>query len=358
MKKIAFLLPSLKFGGAEKAVVTLADAFARNGYQIDMLLMSREGELLDGLPKEIRVIDLKCDRTFKLPFKIINYLTANRPQVLISSFFKLNVCVCLARMAVWNQKVVLWEHSYPSRTSIHSSATYMVGATALYWLATAVVGVSEGVTNDISRLTLGLDKKIHTIGNPIAPPSVPDVPLTEVRESKDTVHLLSLGRLVPVKNHHLLLEAFALLSGSLACTLSIVGDGPLRAELEQSCSRLGINETVSFHGYQPNPYLFMVNCDVLVVSSVSEGLGNVVIEAFQVGLKVVSTNCGAGIRSILGEGRLGTISPAATPVALMQAIESELTQERSRKELQEAVRDYHPDKVAEKVRSLFQLVSG
>ncbi len=320
-KKIAFLLPSLKFGGAERVALNLAKALQAEGIQIDFLLMSREGEFLAEAERHFNVVDLQCNKTYKLPGRLWNYLAGNRPDALISSFWKLNLCVCLVRLFYPTVRLILWEHSPPSKSRNSPTWLYALSASIFYQLSTKVVAVSTGVFKDINQITLGLRRKMLVIFNPIVAPSASQL-LRPVHQGQKQV--IWVGRLDDPKNPGLMLEAFALVSAACNARLAFLGDGPLRSELEQRCKELGLWERVSFLGFRSAPYDLMVHSDLLVLSSDREGLPSVIIEAMYCGLRVVSTDCGEGIHDILLDDRYGTIVPPKDKAALARAIEDEL----------------------------------
>ena len=319
--KVALLLPSLKFGGAERVVINLAKALKESGVQVEILLMSEQGEFLAEAQSQFKVINLRCNKTYKLPGKLLLYFIKQRPAVLVSSFWKLNLCSCLARMMFPYLKLILWEHSLPSKSKNSPKWLYAISASVFYRWAYKVVTVSTGVFNDVDRWTVGLRHKMVTIFNPITPPKQSLLSTSMPRNLKQVIWV---GRLDEPKNPSLMLEAFNLLTADCNANLLMVGDGRLRSELEQRCKDLGLESRVSFWGYHPNPYEVMAASDLLVLSSDREGLGNVIIEAMFCGLRVVSTNCGEGIHDILLDNCYGTIVPCNDKHALAQAIESEL----------------------------------
>jgi glycosyltransferase involved in cell wall biosynthesis len=320
-RKIAFILPSLKFGGAERVVINLAKALTEAGAQVEILLMSEQGEFLGEAQSHFNVINLSCDKTYKLPVKLLLYFIKHRPNVLISSFWKLNLCSCVARMLYPSVKLLLWEHSMPSKSKNSPKWLYAISASVFYRFANKVVTVSSGVFNDVTRWTVGLKDKVVVIFNPINPPKQN---LLSFRTQRDIQLLIWVGRLEEPKNPKLMLEAFNLLPLDCKANLLLVGDGGLRQELEERCKELGLQSRVKFWGYHANPYEVMADSDLLVLSSDREGLGNVLVEALFCGLRVVSTNCGEGVKDILHDNYYGTIVPCNDKYALAQAIENEL----------------------------------
>lgn len=343
-QKIALLLPSLKFGGAERVALNLAMALKELGVQVDILLMSSEGEFLSEAKTHFNLIDLECDKTYKLPGKLLEYLIRHRPTVLLSSFWKLNLCSCLARMLFPVFRLLLWEHSPPSKSKNSPKWLYAVSASIAYQLASKVIAVSTGVYDDIASWTFGLRRKLIVIFNPIIPPT-PDLLLQHKRG--DTNQVIWVGRLDDPKNPGLLLEAFALLPADCNANLVFVGDGRLRTELEQRCKASGMQARVSFVGFQANPYELMAVSDLLVLSSDREGLGNVIIEAMYCGLRVVSTDCGAGVHDILLDNRYGTIVPPGDKYALAKAIATELRTQHSHQDQMKGAQRFLPSVIVQ-----------
>lgn len=318
--KVAFLLSSLKFGGGERVALNLAHEFRVRGLQVDFVLMSNEGEFLLEARQYFNVIDLHCDRTWKLPGKLANYLLRQKPDTLIASFWKLNLCACIAKLFYREVRVLLWEHSPPSKSKNSPRWLYAISASIFYRMAYRVITVSSGVYADIARWSVGLRLKLIVIFNPIVPPSAEM--LLQTMQGK-TRQIVWVGRLDRPKNPMLALEAFSRLP-DLSVRMVFVGDGPLRKFLQQRCCELGLAARVTFLGFYPKPYEVMVKSDLLVLSSDREGLGNVIIEAMFCGLPVVATDCGGGIHDILLDNRYGTIVPCGEADSLARAMTSAL----------------------------------
>ena len=328
IKKVAILLPSLKFGGAERVSLNLAKEMKLQGISVEILLMSKEGEFLKEAESNFTVVDLRCNRTYKLPWQLIKYTFNNRPDVIISNFLKLSLCACIARVFSPSTKLLLWEHAPPSMTSLFSLCIYSLSATIFYQLSTKIVAVSSGVGSDIASCTLGLKRKILAIYNPIIPP---DFGLLNdaLGKQKNLNKIICLGRLEPEKNPALLIEAFALIPEHFNATLLMIGDGSQRNQLESLSIKLGINNKVNFLGFVANPYLLLMNADLLVLPSNFEGFGNVIVEAMYCGLPVVSTDCPYGPREILMNEKYGSLVPTNDKKAMATAIEYELINRRS-----------------------------
>ena len=128
------------------------------------------------------------------------------------------------------------------------------------------------------------------------------------------------GRLAPVKNHALFLQAAVKLREILpAARFAIVGDGELRTELEAQVDALGLRHAVFFTGWQKDVTPVYADSDVLVISSVNEGTPFTVIEAMAAGCPVVSTAVG-GVPDFLNYGELGKLVPSGDADALAGAL--------------------------------------
>lgn len=343
VRAVAFVLSSLKFGGGERVALNLAHAFKAKGLRVDFVLMSHEGEFLAEAKQHFNVVDLRCDRTWKLPGKLAVYLRREHPDALIASFWKLNLCACLARAAYPSMRLLLWEHSPPSKSANSPTWLYAATSSLLYPIATKVIAVSNGVLEDIERITFGLRDKLQVIFNPIPAPS--GFESGAIKQSGNH-RIVWVGRLDTPKNPKLMLEAFAKLPSALGCTLDFIGDGPLRHALVQRTKELGLQERVRFQGFQSNPYAWMMQSDLLALSSDREGFGNVLVEALYCGLPVVSTDCGGGIHDVLQDGRFGTIVPTDNPTALAHAIANSLASPCVAADQTEGARRFMPDVIA------------
>ena len=107
------------------------------------------------------------------------------------------------------------------------------------------------------------------------------------------------GRFCKAKGFEYLLEAFAKATNHLDLGLVMIGDGDFKKKYEEIIKKYRIEDRVYFTGFQNNPYKYMKNTDIFVLSSLSEGFPNVVAEAMSLGLPIIATNCHSGPAEIL-----------------------------------------------------------
>jgi glycosyltransferase involved in cell wall biosynthesis len=146
--------------------------------------------------------------------------------------------------------------------------------------------------------------------------------------------LFAAGRLHRNKAFDVLIRAMAALPG---IRLTIAGEGPERAALQDLARTEGVADRVALPGWVPDPAALMAGCDVFVCPSRHEPLGNVVIEAFSAGRPIVST-LADGPRALIEHGRNGLLVPIDDPTALAEAIRAVLEDGALARRLAEAGR--------------------
>jgi len=254
-----------------------------------------------------------------------DYLKSRQPDVLVAAMWPLTTVAVLAtKLSKAESICVLCEHTllseaYRSKGYLHNVMMRLSTALA-YRIADSVVAVSKSVAGDLASISGVSRKKISVIYNPAA--RGVDFELTAEKESGlNQVTILTVGSLKPSKNHHLLVRAFSLVSKSLDSKLVILGEGGMRESIQQLVSELGLNSKVYMPGYVEDPYEYYRKADLFVLSANYEGFGNVLVEALECGLPIVSTDCPGGPREILDDGKYGELVPAGDVSALANAIE-------------------------------------
>jgi glycosyltransferase involved in cell wall biosynthesis len=174
----------------------------------------------------------------------------------------------------------------------------------------------------------------------------------------------AIGRLAPQKAMHVLVDATpALLQADPDTRVLIVGDGPLRADLETQAARLGVAHAIRFAGYQEDVVSAYAAMDVFVLPSRDEGFGLVFLEAMAMGVPVVGTRV-IGSEDAVDDGVTGLLVPYANPAALAAAIRSILESPELASRLRETASDrvrrvYSREQCAAQVEALYrELLDG
>ena len=332
---IAFFLPTVRGGGAQRVVVNLIQGLVERRRPVDLVLATVTGVFLDQLPSEVRIVDLRAGRLIRSVVPLIRYLKRERPRVLVSSMSHANlISLWAVRLAGTGTPVVATVHNTMSQSS--QGLGRLGGALeprllrAFYPWASSIVAVSEGAADDLAR-TSGLRRdSVRVVYNPVITPEMlamaarrPDHPWFAPGEPPV---ILGVGRLTAQKDFPSLVRAFARLRERRPARLIILGEGEDRSALEGLVASLGVGDDVLLPGFRPDAMSFMAGASLFVLSSAWEGLPTVLIEAMAAGTRVVSTDCPSGPREILQEGRLGRLVPVGDAAALAEAMERTLAE--------------------------------
>ncbi|SHF80632.1 Glycosyltransferase involved in cell wall bisynthesis [Modicisalibacter ilicicola DSM 19980] len=187
-----------------------------------------------------------------------------------------------------------------------------------------LVAVSRGVADSVGKAEEKWSftpASLSVIVNPCPVTHIRELMVEPQPDIPDKPYIVNVARLVPQKDHALLLRAYA--KAAPEELLVIVGDGPLRSTLEQQAVELGISEKVHFVGYQANPYPWMHHARLFVLSSRVEGMGIVLTEALACETPVISVDCPGGIREVL-KGELENAIAGHNDVALAEKLNESL----------------------------------
>ncbi|MBE9214536.1 glycosyltransferase [Plectonema cf. radiosum LEGE 06105] len=357
--RIAFFLPNLYGGGAERIAINLLQGMSSPDIDLDLVLADAEGPLLKQVPSYVRIVNFASVRVLKAIPALSHYLKENQPFALVSHLAHANVAAVLAReLAGTKTKLMLVEHN---TLTFAESKLWRARFVPLFmkWLyprANFVVGVSQGVTEDI-KTQLGLEQeKVNTIYNPVVDDKLflkAKITLNHPWFQQDAPPVfLAVGRLTEQKDFSTLIKAFALVRKQRLARLIILGEGEARGELEAIVKSLGITEDVSLPGFVGNPYAYMYNASAFVLSSSWEGLPTVLIEAMACGCPVVSTDCPTGPKEILESGKYGELVSVGDAVALSKAMLNVLDNPMNSEILAQRTQDFSVDKAVDKYLEL------
>ena len=313
-------------------MLTLANALADVGERVDLVVGSSRGPFRAHLSDNVRLVDLQSGRMGLSIVALIRYLRHERPAAFVSSLNHANVISVIARsLSGVRTRLIVCVHNTVSRSASRRWRDKALPALMrmTYPWADQIVAVSHGVADDLAR-HLKLDRQlIEVIYNPVVTPSLKEAAEESVEHpwlSADAPPVvIGVGRLTSQKGFDFLIRAFARLRERRDARLVILGEGELRNDLETLVDELGLDKYVSLPGFVSNPYASLRQATVFVLSSRSEGLPTVLIEAMACGTSVIATDCPSGPREILEKGKWGRLVPVGDVPALALAIEATLS---------------------------------
>ncbi len=357
---IAFFLPALNSGGAEKSVLLLAEHFAAKGITIDILLVKKEGAYLTQIPANVTVIELGGRGMVQSIFPLMHYLKTTNPNWLISGLPGPNVIALMAReLFKTATKILITQHhpftenaaaSVKIRTKIRTAL-----ARFLFKRADKITAVSRGVATDLSRV-LNANIPIAVVHNPLNIKRITDLsassPVHPWLIQKDHPTFIAVGRLAPPKDYETILQA---LTDIPSIRLLIAGEGQDRVKIQHLIQILNLEDRVMLLGLIDNIYAAVNAADAMILSSHHEGFGNVLIEAMAIGTPIIASDCPYGPAEITENGTLGHLFPVGDSHALKSAMEATIKQPLVTADmLKSKARKYSIDTIAKKYLKLMR----
>jgi glycosyltransferase involved in cell wall biosynthesis len=336
----AMFISNLQGGGIQRMTLNLAEGLLGHGVRVDLVLVQANGPLSSEIPVGCRVFNLDAGHASRSLFKLVRYLKNEKPGVLVSSQTHLNVVAVMARLFYIRKiRLILREHvtieSVAQNALSFPDKVLPMLASLFYRLADEIILVSKDTADHFQKATHIPEKKIKVIYNPVVSRKIAEQSLVPPGHAwfsrPNTIVILAAGRLTAQKDFATLLRAFSLVrTDQPSVKLIILGEGEDRSRLERLSRELNIEEDIQLPGYVLNPFTYMANADLFVLSSKWEGFANVLVEAMACGTPVVSTDCPSGPSEILQNGKYGRLVPVNNPSALAEAIKTELTSAQDR----------------------------
>ena len=362
-KKVMFVIPSLAGGGAEKVLVDIITNLNYERYEISLILFEKKGQYLSLVPDDVKIYDLKkINRLsfFRLIFLTVKVINRIKPDSIVGFMSYANLVTILSRTLSGSKANLI--------ITIHNCLTYQLYYERfkkikhflykrLFKFANVIVCTSKGVEIDlVKRLNLSKEK-IKVIYNPLDLHKINRLKNENPEIYNLEKYIISVGRLTKQKGFPYLLRAYASIHNRIEEKLVILGEGKEGENLRQLSERLGIKEKTIFLGFQNNPYKFMKNASIFVLSSLWEGFGIVIVEAMACRTPVISTDCPFGPGEIITNGKNGILVSPLDEKALAEAMLTLLGDRNLRKKFSEEgkrrAEDFRIEKILPQYEELF-----
>lgn len=342
---VAYFIDHLKVGGAQRHLIEVLRRLDRQRFSPQVWTLRGEGELLQdaeqlGVP--VKSFDLGArlqdPRVFPLFHRAIQQLRQDRVQIvhtylsfanivgaLTSAFARVPVLLVSKRsLDRYQKKLEAWSHwavnRIADRVIANAAAVKDFVIKTEGCPADKIIVIPNGINDefvpnglrDKERAALGLDPQNRVVG--------------------------TLGRLAWKKGQeYFLTAAAAIIKEEPQVTFVLVGDGPLRTQLEEQARALGIASQVKFLGQRLDSQAVISLFDIFVLPSVIEGMPNALLEAMALEKPVVVTNAG-GNAEVVRDGTTGFVVPTRQPAEMAQRILQLLRQETLAQDLAAAAR--------------------
>lgn len=369
-KRITIHVPTLRGGGAERVCVLVANEFARRGHDVTLFVWDASGPNAELVSSRVKILDLglraKGENFGKLTtlrafFRSIAIYRQLKPDAVFSALEFANVLTAFALMLMLGGNRTEFFPSFHAAGSLKADGLGSRIAPLLSRIVArrskTAIAVSAGIASDLQARGFPSDRTT-IIGNPIQALTLRQTGKADwqdrLSQMGDGPVIITLGRLVEVKDHRTLIAAFAKLDRTIGLRLVIFGEGPLRHALEEQAHMLGVQDRILFAGYVNDPAACYAVADLFVLSSRSEGFGNVLVEAMGAGVPVVSTDAPHGPREILADGDYGPLVPVGDVDALAAAMQSTLDDPPDMAMLQARAADFSEQAIGDRYEALLE----
>lgn len=299
-RRILFVLPSLMPGGAERVMITLMNDLDRTQFEPELAIVYPGGTLRDLINTDIPVWDLNHKGHILLSaMKLLHLIRMQKIDMVISTMAPMNFTVLLLKPLLGKTKIIVREAITPSYLfQTHPRLAPMVRRFYrwLYPLADRIISPSNQIMQEFSQ-DLKMDMKKHAwLPNPVNLEKIRALP--PAQRLSPGLWFVSGGRLHPQKGYDRLIPALKGFNPGTPWALTILGEGPERANLESLILENSLSQNIFLSGHAQNPWSYYAAADAFLLSSRWEGLPNVVLESLACGTPVIAMKEAGGIEDI------------------------------------------------------------
>jgi len=324
-RKILFLLPNLNSGGAEKVAMNYLRSLDARKFQATLLVFNKTDQLLELVPEEVDVIDMKTKKTSHSAWGVLMYLWRVKPDFVYTTHSRVASLLMAIRPFSSRFKHIARMQSTPSLELKYSE--YGMFKKKLYsWgfnCADVVLAQTEDMKKDAVEVFKIPDANIAVLHNPLdllhIKCSLAELPSPY---SQSNINIVAAGRLSKEKGYRLIIEAIpTLLKEYPNIVVHILGkDQGEKKELLELAEELNVVKMIKFHGFVANPYPFYAFSDLFVLSSYWEGYPNVLLENFYLNTPIVATRCIPSLQELIDVGVNGYLCEVGNAVDLADKI--------------------------------------
>jgi glycosyltransferase involved in cell wall biosynthesis len=314
----------LAIGGLQQVVVNICKTIDREKYDVSVLCLRNLGEYVPEIEKlgiKVFLLPLKNSTDYLSFLKVAKILRQQKIDVIHTHNSQPMIDGTIGALLAGVKSIVHTEHG----TIFPDKKRYMVAEWFVSHFIYKIVGVSEPTAKNLEHFLKINPKKILTIMNGIDGQKF-DIKIDAAKKrqelglNKNDIILGTIGRLVMEKGYTYLLKAMHLIMHHCPqIKLLIVGDGYLSNSLKNEAATLNLNNNVIFTGNRLDVPELLKIFDIFILSSISEGLPIVLLEALAAKCPIIATDVG-GIPKVITNGINGSLIPAKNPALLGEEI--------------------------------------
>ena len=306
-KRLILFMPSMEGGGVEKNIIIVANYLSKFVKKIVLI-----------------TFDNKFNKKFDKKIKIIN---SNKTKKKVSKYFKYFVCLgILTKEIIYNKNTSVFAFqaniyciilsmilNFDVVVRSNSSPTGWTKNLIKNFIFKILFKVPKSIIVNSYQFKKEIDSKFNIkskiIYNPLNKNEIQKKGRKKINinffKSNNNLKIISIGRFTDQKDQVTLIRAFKKVNAVINAKLLLVGYGPNKNLIENYVKKFKLSKKIKLIGYQDNPYKFIDKANVLVLTSLYEGLPNVLLEALTLKKFIISSDCPTGPKEILENGKNG-----------------------------------------------------
>jgi glycosyltransferase involved in cell wall biosynthesis len=305
--RIVFCMPTLTGGGAERILIKYMNALDEKKYKVSYCSLLGHGPLESLIHQNIEVTSLGARRVSSSLPRLYMYLRRHKPDVIISTVTHANfACLALA-LFFPSTKFIAREAIVPSfffnKYKIFKLPLILTFKILYSLFADIVISPSKEIIEEFKHDLNMSCKNFRLLYNPVDTEKISGLIESTDRnliteQTEKSIRFVCSGRLEPQKGFDRMLHALAVANLSYQWTLTILGEGSKRQDLESLVSQYNLKDKVSFIGWHLNPYQYYATADYFLITSYYEGMPNVALESLACGTPIIAIEHPGGIFDI------------------------------------------------------------
>ena len=305
-KKIFFILPSLKAGGAERVISFLAKNLDQNIFETKLLVVGFKKDAVYSLDN-LDITFFNQDRLLNGVYSLFKFIKTHKPDIVFGTIRHVNILLGFYNLIFRHVCFIVREASVMSIRNSTSDSKRQIPNFLLKFLYNhlgAFVCQSNDIKEDLINQLGIIESKLTTINNPIT--QIQNLSISKTKCS-NLINFITVGRLIEEKGHERILKGLAKVK-NYSYSYTIIGSGPLELKIKNLANELGIIDKIKFIAHTSKVLDFLSNSDFFIQGSYVEGFPNAVLESCSVGTPVLAFNCLGGTKEIIEDGINGVLS--------------------------------------------------
>lgn len=370
MKSILFVIEHLYCGGVEKCLIELLNNLDYDKYRVDLLLFNEFGELIKDINPNVNVKFIIQNKKYENKYKNKIYKSIKtrlyrRFPILINRDVKdKKYDVEIAYMHGYitklvssinsNSKKIAWIHTDLEKCQIAQSSKLERYLPKF----NQIICVSKGVKKSTDKMFQIVRDRTIVIYNIINKDKIKKLSNENVNYIFKKNTIIGVGRFYPIKRFDLIIKAHKLLKDEgIESNVILVGYGGSEEEYKDLIKQLDVEDSVQIVGFKENPYPYINNSDIFVLSSNHEGLPTVVCEAMTLGKPIISTRCSGAIE-LIEDDKYGILVSCGDEYELKEALKKVISDSYIKKSMQrksiERSDIFDTKKILNKLENIFE----